>query len=135
MKLFSFLKKKWKPDEEILTFIPETVDKSKWTGNDFDLLITGNIQLPEDEYDKIMTPNSFPWNKVTLAKWAMYNVEQDSFCFSKDIHGIQMSFNETISYQKARRIADEIIENIKATGQKADLLVLGKPKIYFSTTI
>jgi hypothetical protein len=133
MKLFSFLIKK-KTGKPAPISVPETVDKSKWTGKDFDFLITGNLRIPQDEYDNIMTPNSLDWNKVSIAKWSIYYVGPDTFCFFKDMHGIQMSFNETITYQKAKRITDEIIDNIKSTGQTADLIVLAKPDIYFSTT-
>ena len=74
-----------------------------------------------------MTPRNFAWSKPPLIKWPFYIVGKDEYSFFFEKRGIEMSFNETIEFNKAKQIADEIVEKICATGQKADLHVVGKP--------
>ena len=121
MSMFDFFRRKKKSDRP--------VDKSQWTGKDFEFLITGNIVISENDFDKIMTPRSFDWTKIAKNEWTYYQVGQDEFSYSWEIPGIQMTFNESISYQKARRIADEVVENIRATGQAAELVPLDKTQV------
>src|SRR5687767_6746859 len=129
MALFSFFKRNKKTDKEP-PGIDATGDKSFWTGKDFEFLITGDIDIPSDTYDSIMTPNSLDWIKIDKNNWTYYQVGQDEFSYSWELPGIQMTFNESMPYQKAKKIADEVVENIKATGQSAELVTLDKTKIY-----
>jgi len=41
-----------------------------------------------------------------------------------------MTFNKEMPYDKAKKIAEEVISNIKATGQDAELVELDKSKVY-----
>lgn len=115
MVLFDFFK-------DIFRKTPD--DKSKLRGKDFEFLITGDIEIPADEFDAIMTPNSFAWTKADNNGWPYYQVEQDKFSYSWETPGIQMSFNDDITYEKAKAIADEIVENIKRAGQTAELEIV-----------
>ena len=129
MSLLNFFKRSKKIDKDS-TAIPATVDKSNWTGKDFEFLIIGDIDIPADTYDSIMTPNSFEWIKIEKNNWTYYQVGQDEFSYSWEAPGIQMTFNESIPFQKAKKIAEEVIENIKATGQIPELVTLDKTKVY-----
>jgi hypothetical protein len=128
MALFNFFRRKKKTEQEPPINVT-AVDKSQWTGKDFEFLITGDINISPDNYDKIMTPTSFEWTKTNKNDWTYYQVGQDEFSYSWEMPGIQMTFNESIPYQKAKKIADEIIENIRATGQIAELVTLDKTKV------
>ena len=55
-----------------------------------------------------------------------YKVGQDEFSYSVEEPGIQMTFNKEINFDKAKKIGDEVISNIIATGQQAELLILDK---------
>jgi hypothetical protein len=41
-----------------------------------------------------------------------------------------MTFNKEIIFDKAKKIGDEVITNIIATGQEAELLILDNKKNY-----
>jgi len=105
------------------------VDRTNWRGEDFEFLIVGDIDVFSD-FDNIMTPKSFKWSKTTKNDWHYYQVDQDEFCYSIEEPGIQMTFNKEITFDKAKKIADEIIANIIATGQNAELIILDNRKVY-----
>lgn len=127
MSLFNFFKRNSKEKKPPLE---TTVDRTFWTGKDFEFLITGDIDVPAETYDSIMTPHSFEWIKIEKNNWTYYQVGQDEFSYSWEMPGIQMTFNDAIFFQKAKKIADEVIENIKGLGQVAELLILEKTKVY-----
>jgi hypothetical protein len=132
MGIFDFLKKKKqslavKKEESI---DPIQSDYSKWKGKDFEFLITGDLEISAQNHDQIMTPNSSEWSKVIKDGWPFYQVEGDEFSYSWEPPGIQMTFNNEIAFSKAKNIADEIMENIRSTGQKADLVILNSGNIY-----
>jgi hypothetical protein len=104
-------------------------DSSELTGKDFEFLIVGDIDVSSN-YDNVMTPNTFEWIKTVKNGWPYYQISQDEFSYSVEDSGIQMTFNKEIQYSKAKQIADEIIENILKTGQKAELIILDKSKVY-----
>ncbi len=108
---------------------PTIVDRTNWTGEDFEFLIVGDIDVFSD-FDNIMTPNSFEWTKTTKNDWDYYQVGQDEFSYSVEEPGIQMTFNKEIPFDKAKKIGDEVIANINATGQKAELIILDNKKVY-----
>jgi len=108
----------------------ENMDRENWTGENFEFLITGVDEIPNEEYDRIMTPNSFEWKKVIKDEWPFYEVGEDEFSFSWEIPGIQFTFNKKVKYEKAKKIADEIIENLNSIGQNAELLILESNKVY-----
>jgi hypothetical protein len=110
--------------------MPTEPDRSKWTAKNFEFLITGDLEITAENHDEIMTPNSFEWTKIEKDNWPYYQVGQDEFSYSWEPSGIQMTFNEDITFQKAKNIADEIIENIHRTGQFAELVILESGKIY-----
>jgi hypothetical protein len=150
MKLFRFLRKKLNeldniPEDNLTEKITrkptmktesktemnsENIDRTNWTGENFEFLIIGVDEIPNEEYDKIMTPNSYEWKKVIKDEWPFYVVGEDEFSFSWEMPGIQFTFNKEVKYEKAKKIADEIIENINSIGQKAELLTLESNKIY-----
>ena len=108
----------------------EDEDKSHWTGKNFEFLITGNIDITPADFDHLMTPNTFKWTKVVRDDWYYYQVGEDEFTYSWEMPGIQMTFNKEISFIKAKQIADEVIDNIIATGQEAELVVLNGSNAY-----
>ncbi len=127
MGLLNFLKKKVKavtgPDSS-------NEGTSEWTGKDFEFLITGVIDIPAGDYDQIMTPNSLEWIKIVKDEWPYYRVGSDEFSYSWEMPGIQMTFNEQVPFEKAKKIADEVIENIRGLGQSAELMTIDKTKLY-----
>ncbi len=104
-------------------------DRTGWTGGDFEFLIVGDIDVFSD-FDNIMTPNSLEWTKTHKNNWDFYQVGQDEFSYSVEGPGIQMTFNKEIIFDKAKKIGDEVILNIIATGQQAELIILNKKKVY-----
>ena len=127
MKLFTFFRSERK--DVIRDLVPDNVDKSKWTGKDFHFLITGIVQLDKEDYDKIMTPTSFKWSRLSN-KLPVYNVGKDEYGFSFEKSGIEITFSDTIEFSKAKQIADEIVKNICSTGQKVELHVVANSKVY-----
>lgn len=104
------------------------VDRSAWTGADFEFLFIGNIEVLPD-FDNMMTPNSLKWKKISRGNWDYYQVGEDEFSYSFEDTGIQMTFNSEILFEKAKKIADEVILNIIDTGQHAELLILNKRNV------
>ncbi len=107
------------------------VDRSKLTGNDFEFLITpGDIEVKEEDFDRIMTPGSLPWTKTVRDGWPYFQVDNDEFSYSWEEPGIQMTFNKEISYSRAKRIADEVVTNLSEyTGQDIELIFIPGNKI------
>lgn len=105
-------------------------DRSSWTGKDFEFLITGDINIPADNYDQIMTPNTFVWSKANRNNSTYYQVGADEFSYSWEEPRIQMTFNKDIPFEKAKQVAEEVIGNIKAAGQEAELIVLNSSQVY-----
>lgn len=129
MGLFDFFRKRKVTDKAVpSTDVNE--DRSQWTGKDFEFLIIGDVDIPAADYDRIMTPNTFEWKKVNRDDWYYYQVGEDEFTYSWEMPGIQMTFNKEISFEKAKQIADEIICNIKATGQEAKLVISNSSTVY-----
>ncbi len=112
---------KWK-QKELPSKDEPKVDKSMWRGKDFEFLISGDLEISSQAWDEMMTPNSMPWKKVMKSDWAYFQVGEDEFSYSSEMAGIQMTFNPEITYTKAKQIADEVIENIKRSGQEAELI-------------
>jgi len=132
MEIFNFLKGKKKSENknsEAKTE-SESVDRTNWTGENFEFLITGVDEIPNEEYDRIMTPKTFECKKVIKDEWPFYVVGEDEFSFSWEMPGIQFTFNKEVKYEKAKKIADEIIENLNSIGQNAELLILESNKVY-----
>lgn len=131
MRPLEFFKRKQKTKkDQIIIDNLETTDRSNWTGEDFEFLITGDIRVSDNDHDKIMTPKTINWEKVTKNDWPYYKVGQDEFSYSWEEPGIQMTFNKEITFEKAKMIADEIIKNILESGQAAELIILDKRKVY-----
>ena len=130
MGLFDFLK--LRKAASINTSLPPDIieDRSTWTGKDFEFLITGDIKIPAEDYDQIMTPNTFTWSKVSRDDWTYYLVGPDEFSYSWEEPGVQMTFNNDMPFQKAKTIAEEVIGNIKASGQEAELIILNSSQAY-----
>ncbi|MDF7819304.1 hypothetical protein P1X15_16930 [Runella sp. MFBS21] len=129
MKLIDFIKRKWGLSLQAVEIAAPIVERVGWTGQDFEFLIVGEINVFSD-FDQLMTPNSLEWTKTHKNGWDYYQVGQDEFSYSFEEPGIQMTFNEEISFDKAKKIGDEVILNIHSTGQKAELFILDKRKVY-----
>lgn len=95
----------------------------------FEFLITGDIDLSFD-WDEVMTPNNFLWSKLERNGWHYYVVDGDEICYSVEPPGIQMVFNKEMPFEKAKLIADDVMSNIKLTGQDAELSILRTDIIY-----
>jgi hypothetical protein len=127
MALFDFLKRRRVPLAPLLE--PEIEQKRlNWTGNDFEFLIRfaddKEPQLKQEEYDRVMTPNTFQWTKTMKDDYPMYCVGDDSYYYSWEIPGVQMIFNDSISFIKAHKLAYEIVNNLRAIGSDAYLFVI-----------
>jgi hypothetical protein len=105
------------------------MDYQDLKGKDFEFLIKGDIDV-FDYWDDIMTPNSFEYSEFVRNKWPYYKVGNDEFSYSVEPPGIQMTFNDEITFSKAKAIADEIIFNINQAGQNAELIIIDKNRIY-----
>ena len=68
--------------------------------------------IKKDDFDKIMTPDSFSWNKVVKNDWDYYQVDKDEFYYSFEIVGIQMVFNKGADFAKAQIIANEVSKKL-----------------------
>ena len=90
-------------------------DTSNLTGKDFEFLIThpDDFEISSDLFDKLMTPDTIEWTKVIKNNWTYYKVGQDEFSYSWEPPGIQMTFNEEIEYDKAKKIADQVVTKLK----------------------
>lgn len=129
MKLIDFIKQKLGLSPESVENNTPIIDRIGWTGKDFEFLIVGEVNVLSD-FDQLMTPNSFEWTKTHKNGWDYYQVGQDEFSYSFEEPGIQMTFNDEISFDKAKKIGDEIILNINSTGQNAELLIVDKRKVH-----
>jgi len=127
MGLFDFFRRKHsskEPNDE------RPVDRSNWTGANFEFLITGVDEIPTEGYQEIMSPNSFSWSVISKNDWEYYKVGDDEYSFSVEIPGIQLTFNNEVKFPKAKKIADEIVTNLKEVGKNPKLLILDADKIY-----
>jgi len=119
--------------EEIYTSILDNVpvDKSELTGIDFEFLITpSDIDIKAEDFDNIMTPDSFNWTKTIRDGWQFYQIDNDEFSYSWELPGIQMTFNKTIKYNKAKLIADQVVTKIeKYTKKEIQLIFITTDKI------
>jgi hypothetical protein len=79
------------------------------TGKDFEFLITpGDLEIKPEDFDSLMTPDSMSWTKISKNDRTWYQVGKDEFSYSVQASGIQMSFNREISFEKARKIVEEV---------------------------
>ncbi len=62
--------------------------------------------------------------------WPFFKVDNDEFSYSFEEVGIQMTFNSEMDFEKAKKIAQEVVENILSTGQDAELIILDTDTIY-----
>ncbi len=129
MNIFNFFKKK-KPIDQQTENRKTEVDKSLWLGKNFEFLIRGEIELTPENHDEIMTPNTIVWQKIMKDDYPYYKVGEDEFSYSWEMPGIQMTFNPEIKYAKAKKIADEVMENLNNAGQSAELVELQSNTVY-----
>jgi len=94
------------------------------TGKDFEFLITpGDLEIKREDFDNLMTPDSLQWTKVSKNNRTYYQVGKDEFSYSLEKSGIQMSFNHTITFEKARQIVEEVSNKLtQYTGKDIDVL-------------
>jgi hypothetical protein len=134
MGFFDFFKNKRKdrdlPEEESVAFDKlSNESEPEATSNEIEFLIAGDIDV-FDDWDNIMTPNTFAWEKVERNNWTYYKIGEDEVNYSMEPPGIQMIFNKGVKHEKARAIAQEVTQNIKATGQSAELVEINPGVIY-----
>jgi hypothetical protein len=127
-KLFGTSKQKHDSNEVLQEVNIET---SKTTGKDFEFLLTpSDIEIPANDFDNLMTPDSMTWTKITKNDWTYYQVDKDEFSYSWEMPGIQMTFNPEITYMKAKLIADEVASKLtKYLGEKVEVHFIPKDKI------
>ena len=113
-------------------FSLESEKMKNWNGKDFEFLICrvedynfgSDFEISEKDFYKVMTPNTFEYEVLNNSEWNL-KVGNNTINYSWEPPGIQMTFNEEIDFTTAKKIADEVIENlIKYTGHKAKLLIL-----------
>lgn len=127
MKIFNFFRKKKSYD-----IVPYSkIDDSKLAlcGRDFEFLIRGEVKLPNKNWEEILTPNSMSWEKIIRDDWPFFRIGSDEFSYSWEMSGIQMTFNAEITYEKARKIADEVINNLRRLGQNPELVEIFSDEI------
>ncbi len=101
----------------------QVMDSAGPVPEQIEFLITGDIDalVQHPQFDEIMTPNTMSWTKIEKDQWIYYQVGNDEFYYSVEPPGLQMMFNDTITYQKAKQIADEVIHNIVKCGLSVEL--------------
>jgi hypothetical protein len=93
----------------------------------FEFLLTFDEEpfIKSEDFDNVMTPHSFQWKKLIKDNWVYYQVEEDEFSYSIEMVGIQMVFNETVSFEKAKKIASEVVEKLSNySGQSINLEII-----------
>jgi hypothetical protein len=133
MSLFDFLLKRKKPDQPVVStenLREVDIDVETWTGDNFEFLIKGDIEIPGEKFDEIMSPISFTCKKIERDNWIYYQIGNDEFSYSFEPPGIQMTFNKKITFKKAKQVGDEVVNNIRSTGQEAELVILSNGNIY-----
>jgi hypothetical protein len=100
------------------------------TGKDFEFLITpGDLEIKQEDFDTLMTPDSLPWTKATLNDKTYYKVGKDEFSYSRETAGIQMTFNDAITFEKARKIVEEVTDKLtKHTGKEIEVIFVSIDK-------
>jgi len=108
------------------------MDNSNLTGKDFEFLITPNdIEIKNEDFDSLMTPDSIAWEKVFKKNWYYYKVGADEFTYSMEPPGIQMTFNPEISYAKAFQIANEVAKKLTIySGKEVVINFISNDTIY-----
>ncbi|WP_300672469.1 hypothetical protein [Soonwooa sp.] len=114
MSIFNFWKKNKKKESD---FQKENTEenllnlesKTDFKNGEFEFLICGEIKLDSESWEKILSPNTIDTKKVLRNGWPYFQVGSDEYSYSFEEVGIQMTFNEEMEFQKAKRIADEII--------------------------
>lgn len=97
---------------------------------EFLLMAPDDIEIRNEDFDRIMTPDSMEWEKIHKNSWVYYQVGNDEFSYSFEMPGIQMTFNDDISFDKAKQIADEVATKLSGyTGWEvtANLISGDKP--------
>ncbi|ASU32274.1 hypothetical protein [Mucilaginibacter xinganensis] len=130
MVFFDLFRKTEKEEEKSYLTTDEGVEMIESTGDNFEFLIKGDIDIPNEKFDKIMVPISLICRKVEKDNWIYYQIGNDEFSYSFEPPGIQMTFNKEITFNKAKQIADEVLNNIRSTGQEAELVILSSGNIY-----
>lgn len=95
----------------------------------FEFLITGDIELTPEQFDNIMLPVSFQTKKVERSGWVYFHADGDEFSYSWEPPGIQMTFNKECTFQKAKQIADEVVQNLNSSGFEAELIVIDNSQV------
>lgn len=103
----------------------------KLNAGEFEFLITpGDIEISAEDFDNIITPDLLKWTKITKGNWPYYRVGTDEFTYSWEMPGIQMTFNKEMPFEKAKIIADEVVNKLsKYTGEEINLLIIPTDKI------
>jgi hypothetical protein len=95
----------------------------------FEFLITGDIELTSEQSETLMLPFSFQVQQVERNGWIYFHSTGDEFSYSWEPQGIQMTFNKECTFQKAKQIADEILQNLREAGFDADILLIENSQI------
>ena len=114
--------------KQLLCFCKSTIMENYAPGC-FEFLIAGDIELTSDQFDNLMMPAFYDIKKVEKNGWVYFQVDSDEYTYSCEPPGIQMTFNKEATFQKAKQIADKIVQNLNRAGFTAELLVIDNSKI------
>jgi hypothetical protein len=108
----------------------EPGDRDNLTGDDLEFLITpSDIQIKEEDFSKVMTPSSMPWEIVKKDGWDYYKVDDYEFSYSWEEPGIQMIFSSNTPYAVAKLIVDEVVFKLLSyTGMDIEAIFIRNDK-------
>jgi len=95
----------------------------------FEFLITGDIELTPEQFGTLLAPASMKVEQVERKGWIYFQANGDEFSYSWEIPGIQMMFNKECTFEKARQIAEKVVENLKSAGFDAELVIIDNSQI------
>ncbi|GAB2653905.1 hypothetical protein GCM10027036_04050 [Flavihumibacter cheonanensis] len=95
----------------------------------FEFLITGDNELSSEQFNTLLFPTTYQVKKIERDGWSYFQTEGDEFSYSWEPPGIQMTFNKECSFQKAKQIADEVVQNLVKAGFNVELLVINNTQI------
>lgn len=95
----------------------------------FEFLILGDIELTDAQFYSLMVPRSFAVEKIEKDMGIYFETGGDQFGYSWEPPGIQMVFNKEAPFQKAKQIAEEVVQNLNEAGFRAELMVVDHSKI------
>ena len=107
---------------------------SKLTGKDFGFLILypENLEINDDLLEKLMPSDNTEGVTISKDDWLNHQPEGDEFTYSWKVPGIKMMFNDEMTYDKAKEIAEQVVTKLKDySGLKIELVLIDKTRLKF----